>query len=523
MELKTLAKLELCDLFGLNVLRHSRDPKLRRRGILMMAVWAVVLAVVCLYVGGLSYGLILLGMGPAVPAYLLTIAGMLNFFVGIFVAGGRMFSHNGYDLLFSLPVKRRDIVLSRFLRMYVEDLALTLAVLIPGTAACGWMLCPSGAFYPLMLLAALVTPLVPLAAATLLGTVITGIASRMKHKALAEAALSVLLVLAVLLGTSRMGALEGNMTPQMLTALSETVLGTLEAVYPLGVWSGLAVAEGDWAGVALCALASALAFAAVAVVVTVLFHPICRALNSHSARHDYRLGSLKQTDVLPALVRREWRRYLSSGIYVSNTIIGPVLGTVLCGALLAVGPDRIGESLGLPVDLRGMLPYAVAAVFGLVTTTCTSISMEGKHWWIAKSLPLTARQILDAKLLMNLSLLAPFYAVSEVLMILALRPVGLELVWLVLAPLELMAFACVFGITANLLLPTMDWDSEITVVKQSASVLLSMAGALPALIFAAAVTILPGPVTNAGACILTAVLTAALYRKNAAADLRRIA
>ena len=67
-QIKTLAKLELRNLFGLNVLRYTKDPKARRRAVLLWAAWVLVIGIVALYVGGLSVGLILRGAEDVIPA-----------------------------------------------------------------------------------------------------------------------------------------------------------------------------------------------------------------------------------------------------------------------------------------------------------------------------------------------------------------------------------------------------------------------------------------------------------------------
>ena len=84
-QLKTLIKLELCNLYGWNVFRFTRDKKEKRKKQALMLTWAVVILLMLFYVGGLSYGLIFLGMGRIVPAYLIFICSIVIFFFGIFV------------------------------------------------------------------------------------------------------------------------------------------------------------------------------------------------------------------------------------------------------------------------------------------------------------------------------------------------------------------------------------------------------------------------------------------------------
>lgn len=514
--IRILTKLELCNLYGLNVLRFSRDKKAKRKAMGLAAVWVVLLAMLVFYVGGLSYGLIFLGLSESVPAYLITISGLFIFIFGLLKAGGSIFRKEGYDVLCALPLQMGAVVTSRLLKMYVEDLLVTFGVLLPGIVVYAWNIRPGAGFYLAGLLGIWSIPLIPMAASILLGTLITGIASRMRHKSLAATVLSILVVLGALYGSSRLSAMEGS--PEMLQDLSAGIMGALKRVYPPAVWLGGAISREDLPDALSCVFLSLAVFAAVAAGVALSFRKISQNLYGSFAKHDYRIGRLKTDSLLSALCKREFRRYFSSSIYVTNTIIGPIMGCVLAGALLVSGTDFLKELLPLPVDLEEMVPFVLAGVFGMMPVTAVSVSMEGKNWWIVKSLPLSVKNILDGKILMNLLLILPFYFLSELLLIFALRPGAGEFLWLVLVPAVMILFSCVYGITVNLHFPVLEWDNEVRIVKQSASTLLGgMGGFILALLCAVAVGIVPpeGAVyLKTGICVVALAATAVLYRRN---------
>lgn len=515
---RILTKLELCNLYGLNVLRFSKDKKARRKTMSLAAVWAVLLAVLVFYVGGLSYGLILLGLWESVPAYLITVSGLFVFVFGMLKAGSSIFRKEGYDVLCALPLPMGAVVISRLLKMYVEDLLMTFAVLLPGTVVYAWKIRPDAGFYLAVLLGIWSIPLIPMAASILIGTLITGIASRMRHKSLAATVLSILAVLGVLYGSSRLSAMEGSLDPEKLQDLSAGIMGALERVYPLAVWLGRAISHKDIPGVMLCVFLSLSVFAAVAAGTALSFRKISQNLYGSFAKHNYQIGRLKTDSLLSALCKREFRRYFSSSIYVTNTILGPIMGCVLAGALLISGIDFLKGLLPLPVNLEDMVPFVAAGVFGMMPATAVSISMEGRNWWIVKSLPLSVKNILDGKILMNLLLILPFYVLAELLLIFALKPGAGELLWLVFIPAVMILFSCVYGITVNLHFPVLEWDNEVRIVKQSASALLGGMGAsILALLCAVAVGSIPPEYTvylKTGICVVILAATAVLYRRN---------
>lgn len=525
-QLKTLIKLELCNLYGWNVFRFTRDKKEKRKKQALMLTWAVVILLMLFYVGGLSYGLIFLGMGRIVPAYLIFICSIVIFFFGIFKAGSTIFRKNGYDMLCSLPVSQASIVISRLTRMYVENFLVTVLVMFPGMVMYGWMMHPAFSFYLLECLSVMVIPLLPITGAVLVGAVITGISSRMKHKSLVISGLSVVLVLVIMFGSSKLAALEDTISLAMLELLAQMVMDLLGRLYPPAVWLGTAIVEGNWKQFLLCTLLFVIVFFAVAGMVSWSFQWISRNLYSTSAKHNYQMKKLEQNSVLRALVKKELKGYFSSSIYVSNTILGPILGTVFAGTLLFVNMEQILGEFPMEIDPCGVVPLLLASIFCLMTTTCTSVSMEGKNWWIAKSLPLSTKVILDAKILINLILILPCYFVAEIFLMIALKPSMGEVIWILVAPASIILFSLVYGITINLHFPVMNWENEVTVVKQSASALIGgMGGFLVALICMVLVLVMPdnyGVVLRFVICVVFMGMTYILYRRNNRVDLREI-
>ena len=519
-QIKALIKLELCNLYGLNVLRFSHDKRVRGRSVLMIAIWAFLLLLLAVYTGMLSYGLIFMGLEEVVPAYLVVLSSIFPFLLNILTAGTMLFRQEGYDMLCSLPTARGVIVLSRFARLYVEHLLLTLAVLLPGLAVYLWDVRPEPICCLFFFLGIWFVPFLPMTAAAFLGTLVAGLASRMRHKSLAVSGLTILVVFVVLYGSSRLAAVEGTITEEMLRELSTWVFALLGKVYPPAVWFGRAVREGDVAWWLLYMGSGSLALLAAAALVTLCFHSIYQRLYGSLARHDYRMGRLQESSVLAALCKREFRRYFSSSVYVSNTIIGPVMGCILSGVLLAAGTEVLEGALPTAVSFEwpDLIPFFLAAVFGMMPTTAVTISMEGKYWWLIKSLPLPFRTVLNAKLLMNLLLAAPFYLAAELLTVLALRPAPLELFWLLLVPLLFLVFSSVYGLAINLHFPVFDWENEVTVVKQSVSSMLGgLGGLVAAILCVAAVAVSPEGYTDwvkAGLCVLLLVLTGWLYRRS---------
>ena len=133
-QLKALIKIQLVNLYGRNVYRNLKDPKEKKKKFWLGVAYAVVIIVIIVmmfYVGAMSFGYVSIGLADILPAYLIMIASLVIFMFSIFKAGDVIFQKNSYDILSSLPIRNSAIVISRFVRMYVENLLLTLGVMLP--------------------------------------------------------------------------------------------------------------------------------------------------------------------------------------------------------------------------------------------------------------------------------------------------------------------------------------------------------------------------------------------------------
>lgn len=525
-QISILIKMELCNLYGWNVFRHTKDNSERKKSIALGIVVGLLIVMFVSYIGGVSYGFITLGAADILPMYLAVLSSIFTFAMVVFKAGGTLFRKNGYDILSALPVSDWAVVVSRFVRLYIESLVCTLMIMASGLSIYGVWGKADVRTILVGLIGSFVVPLLPVAVASGIGALITGIASRMKHKALAETLCMMLFVLVVIFGTPSLSMSIEEMTPEMIKEMLGQASHMLGKIYPPATLFGDAIVQGDGIKFLKFSLLSIVVFLLVVTIVAAHFHSICRGLYGTTATHNYQMEALHSSSVMQALVKREAKRYFASSVYVTNTIIGPIMGTVFCVAMFFVDLETALVGLPVQMNVNAAIPFIMAGIFSLMNPVCVSISMEGKEWWIAKSLPLSVKTILDSKLIFGLCLIAPFWIVSEVIVMFALRPSLMETLWLVVVPAVAIVFSCVFGITVNLKLPKLNWETEVSVVKQSAATALGGMGSFfLAIIGSVPVLLAPPNYTNIVylvICILFLVSIIGLYRKNHSVDLKEI-
>lgn len=529
-EIRLLLKQELCNLWGMNQIKYSRNRKQRNRLLLLLAAYAISGGVLIAYIGIISYVLVLLSMEKTIPVYLTAVASMILFFFNALKAGSMIFDIRKYEMTAPLPVRPASIVISRFAAMYVQDMGLCLAVMAPAVLVYGFCLRPSAGFYGGMLLGAILIPLLPLCAAAAVGALITAVSSRMKHRNLVTILLTMALTIGILLlCTGGQASLEGSlagMTEGDLQNIADLAEQQISNIYPPAGWLGRGIMQGDAKAFVKLMLVSFVPLGVLVALVQWKFAELCRALNARSSHSNYQLKELTVRSSLKALYWRELKRYFSSVIYVTNTLIGYLLMLVIAAGICFGGIEKIDELFGITGIVVPILPLLFGVICAMSSTTVSSISMEGKQWWIAKSLPVTTGQLFDSKILVNLTVGLPCIAVSDVLLFISVENTFWGYVWMAIVPAAYLLFMSVLGIAINCRMPLLRWESEAAVIKQSGAVLCNMligmaSGILPMI----AVLLLPASMTNPVMGLVTAAVLAAsalIYRGSRRTDLRTI-
>ena len=103
-----------------------------------------------------------------------------------------------------------------------------------------------------------------------------------------------------------------------------------------------------------------------------------------------------------------------------------------------------------------------------------SVSIEGKSLWILKSLPISEKEIIRAKMSLHLLLTLP-----PVLVLVTVGAVIMELglwqsVLVALFTVAVVFFLTYYGMTMGLRFPILEWDNETVPVKTGAAVAISL-------------------------------------------------
>ena len=396
--------------------------------------------------------------------------GSLSVFLGVF--GGVFSTYSGLylakdnDLLLSLPIPPRRILMVRMIAIYAAGFVYSAVCWLPVVLRYQ-LSAPGGLSLLFSLLLSFVNALLVLVLSCLLGWVVAAVSSRLRRKNLMTVALSLAFLAVYFLVTSRMNRLLSGTVRAKLWPLYQLGLGASGKVLPMLCW---------------CCLV----FALFLLTYALLSRSYLRLATADRGvkKAVYRAGQSKTSGMEAALLRKELRRFLMSPMYMMNSGIG-LLMILIAAVALAVKAGTVRETLELffasaPDSVKALLPaiglMAVCALSSMVTITAPSVSLEGKGLWVLQSLPVPARAALRAKERLHLLLCLPPALICCLVMVAALRLEALSSVLMLLvAALNVWVMADL-GLMMNLLKPNLSWTSEMVPIKQSLPVAVSLFG-----------------------------------------------
>ena len=400
----------------------------------------------------------------------------LSFFFTAFTAKSELFEAKDNELLLSMPIKPRLILMSRMATLLLMEYLFALLVLIP--AGFAWFMTAGVQAVQLVLyiVCSLLLPLLSAAIACLFGWLLALLLSHVRNKTFITMVFSL-----VFMGCYFYFCMNAQKYIAMLLENHEAIADGMRGWGVLFCLFGEGIARADFGKAALLCVLCLAVFAGMTLLLGRGF------LKTTSTGHRaYKKASGKiearRAAVSSALLRRELKRFTSSAIYMLNCGLGLIL-TVIAAVALLIKQAEIRALLPMlstfgisQKDAALLAAVALSFLASMDIVTAPSVSLEGKTLWILRSMPVSAQQVLAAKLKLHELLCAIPTLLLSVAAAVTLRTDALGWAALVLIPQLFVLLSGAFGLMMNLLMPKLDWTSETVAVKQSGSVLVTMLG-----------------------------------------------
>ena len=414
------------------------------------------------------------GLDPS-PA-LAIFAGLASLlcFVSCFNQARGLYIGEDHDFLAAMPLKTREIIAAKLLSLYATELLFSVVVLIPHGVTL-WVMTHQVGLFLYALLFAFTVPLVPISIAALMSLVVTMATAKFKSANLVFTIFYVLLLVVFVGGISVINNLKSDQAIGAFSGIS----GVLRWVNPSFVLAEMGLQGQPW----LVVLFVLIGIASAGITVMILglsYERLHEIVSSIAMRKTAVTKELKAKTPSRTLLSLEFKRVANSKMYLANSIMGTLMSVVatvltLLSLQRAKGSTSDPTALAMMMTLTGPIcVVVVATVIGISNPTTAAINIEGKNFWLIKSLPTDYRLYMRSKLLFAWILTMPGVIIAGIIGIVFHHTSVWEPILMIVVPLLYCVLNSLIGLIVNVRHPKVKWNSEAEAVKNAASVLIAM-------------------------------------------------
>ncbi len=477
--LKVLLKKQISEAFR-NLFFDAKNNRLRTKGRLILWVAFFIFLSVGVLGGMFTFlaislcgGLASVNMGWLYFVLMGGIAIVFGSFGSVFNTYSSLYLPKDNDLLLSMPIPARVIVISRLLNVYLLGAMYSALVLLP-TMIVYWVTVGATAANIICgLLFFLIISVIVLVLSCLLGWVVARISLKLKNKSFVIVLISLLFVILYYYVYFKANELIRELIANAAVYGAE-IKGSAYGVYLFG-----RVGEGDLPATAIFTAAAVLILVLMMLVLSRGFLKLATASGSvKKVRYTEKRAKLRTA--FGALLAKEFAAFTSNPMYMLNCGLGTLLLPALGIYLLASGSSVPAILNMLLPDKPGCGALLLCTALMMLSTAnnsaAPSISLEGKSIWIPQSLPVDAKTVLRAKAAVQLLLTEIPMLFAVICAAIALRMPLAETLLLCLVPLVYSAFSAMFCLFLGVRYPMLQWTSVMAAVKQGAAVAIALFG-----------------------------------------------
>jgi len=465
-KLLLLLKVDLIRIFSINKLKNNKNIF---KTIGIIALILLIMTYVFGAMGTYTYLGIKFLMQYGLEKYVLPIiyflCGFVIFYTTIYKAKSYLF--NSEDNIFALPLKSSTILTSRVIVLTILNYVIISIIFLPACIIYGVMLKLGIVYYIYAFLAYLFMPFVPTVLGCIFGYIIGYLTSKVNNKKIFETILtySVVLLIMYLSFNIQTLAMKFVNNIELLNKLLSSVGFLINSFMKLISQYSLK----DLLIYIFTNIASMILFIA---IFKNSYVKIVQNLKIENTKKKYVEKEHTRKSSLTTLVLKEFKMYFSIPIYILNTSFGVMLIFFASVATLFYDKGFIFKLIKLD---PGSLPLYVLLIpviaFSMATsnTAACSISIEGKNFWILKTMPIETKHIFLSKIILNMLVVIPLTIVSIILFGISFKLTIIQVLIVSLLAIITNITCSMFGIIINLKFPRLDFISYTHVVKQSLS------------------------------------------------------
>lgn len=420
---------------------------------------------------------------------------MVILLFGIFYIMGSFYFSQDLENLIPLPLKPYEVLGSKFLVVMVNEYLTALPLLLPPLLVYGIGMGEGVLYWLKSILLVLTAPVFPLAIASVLVMLLMRVVNLRKNKdllAIVGGFAGFLLALGVNFFIQRIP--KGPGAEDYLNKLLQSQSGLISAIggkFPPSLWATYGLADNGLVGLGYFLLflgVSAALFLFLLWLSDRIFYKALLAGQEVSGKRKsparVNAGDRynRRSNPVKAILIREWKLLLRTPIYVINGLSGVIIGPfMIIIVIFTRGADPDAGQLLDVIRNPEYQAYVTLGLLGVMLFTAgmnlvasTSLSREGRTFWIAKMIPVAPEKQVLAKLIQG-------YMISAVGAIVTCLAAGIFFKFALLQILLIIAVGLVcsvplaaFNLILDVFNPKLVWNNEQEAMKQNMNGLLGM-------------------------------------------------
>ncbi|MCQ2537165.1 MAG: hypothetical protein MJ124_02075 [Lachnospiraceae bacterium] len=460
---------------SLNTLKYSKDKKKRGQIIGTAVGYALIYLLIIAYGAGSSYGVGTMGMGDSIPALTVISLFAVGFIFTLLKSNGYLYNFKEYDMLMSMPFEIKTIISCKFMYMYIKSLGLPYALSVSMMVGYGLSVKPAFYVYPCWLIISLFLPLIPTVLASAIGSIVASVGHGNRFQKMIQ---TVLIFALVIFSFMIRFIIESIVRDSKGEEILEQISGVSDATgnyYPPANWFRMAIVDGNILAMIAIILVSVVIFVAYYTIISKVYKKLNSRLSANAVHKTKGEIKFSKKSVVRCIAIKEVRRLFASVTYMTNLGIGPLMVVIMGVASLFFPASKVIETLfqGAPIEPEKIvpaIPFVIYFFTGMMSTTCVTPSLEGKNYWIIKSMPIKPADVYRGKMLFNLYVEVPFSVFSVSCLCFCFRTDILTWLVQVLLVTALCLFSTSFGMILGIKHMKLEWENEIEVIKQGTAV-----------------------------------------------------
>lgn len=381
-----------------------------------------------------------------------------------------IFQSKDYDNLAAMPIKKSQIILSKLFSLYLSVILYSLVIMLPSTIVTFVM----SVYYDLTdytilsfgILSAFFIPALPLSIGAIICTLFTLITDKFRFG-------NILLIIAYMIYLGAVFYVSFSFNSVEVDENGVKDVSKMVSMAKGMIW----INPTNWfltrdslviLWVLVYVAINILLLVFVSLFISLFFEKIHFLTIAKKTSKKYEKKYLDVKNSFSTFFRLELKKFFGNKLYFINGSLSGIM-VIFMGIFM---------SYQFRNDSYEMLPLVLftvmLCVLAIQTPACVSINLEGKNFYVLKTMPIDYRKYVFAKVLLSGLVTAAFSVVGAAISCILIKPSIIVIVCIIVGIILHSFLVSIVDMIISLKNPKLDWQDEKEAIKQSTNVLISL-------------------------------------------------